>query len=89
MNPQITLTGDWKMMNMAKLGIVLQAAKLLGNTGNPMNTGLRAIHYAYFRVRKGGTVRGQSGPVSIWRASSSKCSINDRSLAGLTGLCSK
>lgn len=58
MNPQITLTGDWKMMNMAKVGMVLQAAKPLGNTENPMNTGLRAIHYAYFREGQSGTVRG-------------------------------
>lgn len=37
------------MMNMAKLGTVLQAAKSFESTGNPMNTGLHAIHYAYFR----------------------------------------
>lgn len=35
------------MMNMAKLGTVSQVAKLFESTGNPMNTGLRAIHYAY------------------------------------------
>lgn len=57
MNRKITLTGEWKMMNMAKLGIVLYAAKPFGNTGNPMNTGLRAIHYAYFRSRHVATAR--------------------------------
>lgn len=58
MNRQNTLTGERKMMNMAELGIVLQAAKSFESTENPMNTGLRAIHYANFMGGLGGTVGG-------------------------------
>ena len=47
---QLTLTGAWKIMNMRKLGTLVQF-KSRGKNGaelgsNPMNTGLRAIHYA-------------------------------------------
>jgi hypothetical protein len=46
MNLQITLTGGWKIMNMHKLGTVLQVVKRLGNTYNPMFYKERSIHYA-------------------------------------------
>lgn len=37
-------------MNMAKLGIVLQAAKPFKNPENPMNTGFLSMHYANQRM---------------------------------------
>jgi hypothetical protein len=46
MNLQITLTGGWKIMNMHKLGTVLQVVKRLGNAYNPMFYKERSIHYA-------------------------------------------
>jgi len=50
------------MMNMQKVGIFEQfkpRGKNGSHTGsNPMKTGIRAIHYAYFRDGQGGTVRG-------------------------------
>lgn len=46
-----TLTGDRKMMNIQKLGTVTQFKPRCKNGSksgsNPMNTVLRAIHYAY------------------------------------------
>jgi len=46
---QNTLTGDRKIMNMLKLGTVLQAAKPFKNPENPMNTVFPAIHYAKYK----------------------------------------
>jgi hypothetical protein len=58
---QNTLTGDRKIMNMLKLGIVLHAAQPLKNPENTMNTGLPAIHYAkhimLFRIRLARLIR--------------------------------
>jgi len=34
-------------MNMQKLGTVVHSGQRFKIGGNPMNTGLRAIHYAY------------------------------------------
>lgn len=49
-------------MNMQKVGTFTQSKSRFKNeapTGsNPMNTGLRAIHYANIRARQSGTVRG-------------------------------
>jgi len=47
---QLTLTGGRKIMNMQKVGTLVQF-KSRGKNGaklgsNPMNTGTRAIHYA-------------------------------------------
>jgi len=48
---KITLTGDRKIMNMRKVGTFIQSKSGIKNevnTGlNPMNTGIRNIHYAY------------------------------------------
>jgi len=40
-------------MNMQKLGTLGQSEKGFQNRSNPMNTGLRAIHYANIRSRQG------------------------------------
>lgn len=53
MNQQNTLTGDRKIMNMLKLGIVLHAAQPLKNPENPMNTGSPLIHYAKYKILRG------------------------------------
>lgn len=49
-------------MNMLKVGTLTQSKSGLKNVAksgsNPMNTGLRAIHYANIRARQSGTVRG-------------------------------
>ena len=45
-------------MNMQKLGILGQSEKGFRNRANPMNTGLRAIHYANIRDRQNGLFCG-------------------------------
>jgi hypothetical protein len=46
MKMQITLTGGWKIMNMAKLGIEIQSEKHLVNENSSIKTMSHAIHYA-------------------------------------------
>ena len=57
-----TLTGDRKIMNMRKPGMLIQSKTSFKNhlqsIVKPMDSGLRAIHYEYLKDGQGGIVRG-------------------------------
>ena len=56
-------------MNMQKLGTLGQSEIGFRNRSNPMNTVLRAIHYANIRIRQSGMVRGMVARFTYLRLS--------------------
>lgn len=105
MTSKIVLTTREKIMNMPKVGIVSRLKLHSKNGGNYLENkeirGSRAIHYAY-SGRQSGSLKARVRPAHgyapfqisksgllWWLSFFSKCRINDLSLAGLTGLCSK